>query len=72
MTATVRALITSHVLVFAAGFVAGKMINEDELEMYREAHDNILSKARRKAATLGLGVVAIGVVVVGVKLMRRK
>lgn len=63
MTATVRTLILSHVVLFAAGFAAGKIIDRDELQNYRSAHESSFTKYRRKLEKLALGTVVIGTVV---------
>ena len=63
MTKAVRALILSHTVVFAAGFVAGKAINADELSLYRDAHESSATKLKRKASAIGLGVLAFGTIV---------
>lgn len=63
MTALVRTLIFTHVTVFAAGFMAGKSIDADELDLYRNMHESRLSRARRNAGKLGLAVAAAGVVI---------
>lgn len=63
MTRLVRTLIATHVVVFAAGFVVGKSIDSDELELYRDAHESTLTRLKRKATAAGLGVLAAGTLV---------
>ena len=70
MTAAVRTLILSHVTVFAAGFAAGKYVNADELNTYREIHENSFTRFKRKAGTLGLAVVAVGTIAILLRVSR--
>ena len=71
MTALVRTLIATHVIVFAAGFVAGKSLDSDELGMYRDLHESTLSRLRRKAGQVGLGALAVGAIVVVIRISSR-
>jgi hypothetical protein len=43
-------LILSHIVIFAAGFTAGKIIDGDELSTYRAAHESTFTRFRRTAA----------------------
>ena len=70
MTAAVRALILSHTLVFAAGFAAGKTINADELNTYREIHESSFTRLKRQASHLGLGVLALGTIILVVRVAK--
>jgi len=72
MTAVVRALITSHVVAFGAGFYFGKTLDADELNMYREAHESTMSKIRRKAGTFAIGSVVLGTIIVAVRMATKK
>jgi hypothetical protein len=68
---TFRALLASHTLAFVAGFAAGKLINQDELEMYRSAHESSLTRAKRRASAVGLGILALGSIIVIVRVTSR-
>ena len=63
MVANARALIVSHMVLFTAGFALGKMIDADELNTYRAAHESSFTRFRRKAEKIALGVVALGTVI---------
>lgn len=71
MTALVRTLIFTHTSVFVAGFVAGKTINADELEMYRLRHESWSSRATRNARNMGIAAAVLGTVVVVSKIVSR-
>ena len=62
MTKSARALILSHSLVFAAGAYAGWAVNADELSTYRDAHESKVTRLKRKAGYIGLGVLLMGTV----------
>jgi HEAT repeat protein len=72
MTGMFRTLIFSHIIVFAAGFTAGKMIDGDELSLYREAHESNFTRFRRRAAEIALGSVVLGTVIVVARMASRK
>lgn len=67
----VRTLIISHLVVFGLGVYAGREINADELATYREAYESPWSKLRRRAGTLTLGAVALGGLVLVVRIAAR-
>lgn len=62
MVATLRSILLSHSVVFVAGFVAGKYVDNDELEMYRSAHESTFSRLRRQAKNVSLGIVVVGTI----------
>jgi hypothetical protein len=72
MTAMVRNLIFSHIVVFAAGVAAGKMIDADELNVYREVHESSFTRFRRRAEKIALGTVVLGTVVLVAKMASRR
>jgi hypothetical protein len=72
MTGTVRAFILSHIVIFAAGFTAGKMIDGDELSTYRAAHESTLTRFRRRAEKIALGTVVLGTVIFVARVATRK
>jgi hypothetical protein len=72
MTMKARTLFFSHIIVFAAGFTAGKMIDGDELSLYREAHESSFSRFRRRAEKIALGSVVLGTVVLVARMASRK
>jgi hypothetical protein len=69
MTALVRTLIASHAVVFVAGVYVGKSIDADELDLYRSAHESTLTKILRKAQVVGIGALAVGSLIVAVKVV---
>jgi hypothetical protein len=71
MTANARALILSHVVVFVAGFAAGKLMDKDELEMYRSLHESSFTKFRKLAEKVALGMLAMGTLIVAVRASRK-
>lgn len=56
MTSPVRVVVASHLIIFVAGIALGKSWDNDELSMYREAHESWLTKIRRKSKWLLVGV----------------
>jgi uncharacterized membrane protein len=72
MTVMVRNLIFSHIIVFVAGVTAGKLIDADELNIYREVHESSFTRFRRKAAKIGLGTLVLGSVVVIARMASRR
>jgi len=68
MTRLLRTVIASHAAAFAVGFVVGKSVNADELELYREANESTVMRIKRKVATVGLGIAAIGTVALIVRI----
>lgn len=72
MTAMVRNLIVSHICVFVAGVTAGKLIDADELNIYREVHESSFTRFRRKAAKIALGTAVLGTVVLVARMASRR
>ena len=71
MTKLVRGLIASHLVIFAAGFYVGKKIDEDELSLYRGSHESWPTRLKRQASTVGVGVVALGTLVIVMRAVSR-
>ena len=69
--ANVKALVLSHTVIFAAGFAAGKLINQDELETYRALHESSFTKFKRRASAIGLGILAMGTLIVFIRATRK-
>jgi hypothetical protein len=69
---TVQILIGSHVIVFFAGFAAGKLLDYEELENYRVKHETLSHRITRHASHFGLAILAISAVTVVFKLTSRK
>ena len=55
-----KVLITSHTVAFLAGFAAAKAWDYDELSNYRNAHEGNLSKLKRWAGNISIGMLALG------------
>jgi uncharacterized membrane protein len=72
MTVLVRNLIFSHIIVFAAGVTAGKLIDADELNIYREVHESSFTRFRRKATKIALGTAVLGTVVLIARMSSRR
>jgi Ni/Fe-hydrogenase subunit HybB-like protein len=66
-----RALLVSHTIFFVAGFAAGKLIDRDELEIYRSIHETGFTKFRRTAERVALGILALGTVIIAVRIGRK-
>ena len=66
-----KTLIISHLLVFGAGVALGKSIDAGELATYREAHESWPAKIRRRAGVVAIGTVALGGLVVVLRLSMR-
>ena len=60
MTALVRSLIASHLVVFGLGFYVGKSIDADELNTYRAANESVFARLRRQAGTAAIVTTAVG------------
>lgn len=71
MTASVRAMLLSHTFFFVAGFAAGKLVDRDELETYRALHETGLTRFRKTAEKVALGMLAMGTLIVAVRASRR-
>lgn len=64
-----RLLLSTHVIVFVAGFTAGKLIDYDELKQYRSSNESYVTRIRRHVTTLCVGIVSIGTIAIIAKLM---
>jgi hypothetical protein len=53
---------TSHAVVFLAGFAFGKYIDHGELMNYRDSHESFDARWRRRAGTGAIAVMAIGTI----------
>jgi hypothetical protein len=62
-----KKLFISHSLVFLVGFAAAKYTDYDELSNYRDAHEGLYAKCRRRAGSIGIGALVLGTVVVAVR-----
>jgi hypothetical protein len=56
-----RIWVTTHTVAFIAGFVAAKAWDSDELNSYRDRHESGLTKVKRWAGNISIGLVACGV-----------
>ena len=65
-----RALFFSHTAVFVAGFAAGKLMDKDELDTYRNMHESTASKFRKTVEKVALGVLLMGTFIVGARMAR--
>jgi hypothetical protein len=52
----VATLIVTHLTVFAVRVIAGKEINADELNLYRESNESSFTHWRRRAVNIAVGV----------------
>lgn len=66
-----RALLLSHSIFFAAGFAAGKLIDHDELMIYRSLHETGATKFRRAAERVALGLLAMATLIATVRAVRK-
>ena len=55
-----RVAFTTHTLAFVAGFVACKAWDYDELNSYRGQHEGTVTKIKRWAGNISIGVVFLG------------
>ena len=62
-----RTLLVSHLVVFGAGVYVGKALDAGELATYREAYESPWAKMRRKMGAVALGTVAVGSLIVVVR-----
>jgi hypothetical protein len=53
-------VVASYAVTFLAGCVVGNVWNADELTTYRSLHESTLTRFKRQARKVGLGVVVIG------------
>jgi hypothetical protein len=60
MTKLVRTMLASHLVIFGAGFYAGRATLADELDLYRSANESTASRVWRKVQQVAIGAVAIG------------
>ena len=63
MNSPVRVVVASHLIIFVAGIALGKSWDNDELSMYREAHESWLTKLKRKSKWLLVGVGSLTTIV---------
>ena len=70
MAASSRALLVSHLVVFAAGVAVGKGMDADELNAYRSAHESTFDKIRRKAGHITMGLAVVVTLALTVKAAR--
>jgi hypothetical protein len=68
----IRTLIVSHLVVLGVGVYAGRELNADELSTYRGAYESPWSRLRRQAGSLTIGAVAVGGLVLVVRLATRR
>jgi hypothetical protein len=66
-----KKLLISHSLVFLVRFAAAKSTDYDELSNYRDAHEGLYAKWRRRAGSVGIGAFVLGTVVVAVQLQQK-
>jgi hypothetical protein len=72
MILSVRTFLLSHCIVFVGGFAVGKMINQDELEIYRSIHESNVTKFRRNATTIAFSILAVGTLYAVIRVTTRK
>ena len=60
MGASYRNMAISHGFVFLGGFVLGKYIDKEELNMYRELHESSFARFRRRAGQVAIGILCFG------------
>jgi alpha-tubulin suppressor-like RCC1 family protein len=71
-TSAFRTLLVTHIVIFGAGMLVGKGLNEDELNAYRSANETWGTKLRRQATKISLGVASLAVVVIAARSVSRK
>lgn len=64
-------LIVTHLTVFAVGVMAGKQINADELNLYRESNESTFTRWKRRAVSIAIGVGTLSTIVLVVRAVRR-
>lgn len=52
----------THTLAFIVGFAAAKAWDYDELNTYRDLHESKLTKVKRWAGNISIGLVAFGAI----------
>ena len=57
---SIRVLMGTHVIIFVAGVVVGKLIDYDELQSYRSHYESTTTRIKRRAGQLGIAVLALG------------
>ena len=57
-----KKLLISHSLVFLTGFALGKYVDSEELATYREAHESVMGRWRRRAGNAVLVAMSLGTV----------
>lgn len=64
-------LIATHLMVFAVGVYAGKQINSDELNLYRESNESAFTRWKRRATQIAIGVGTLSTMVLVVRATQR-
>jgi uncharacterized membrane protein YgcG len=54
-----KSIVASHTLMFAAGFVAAKLYDRDELNSYRDSYEKPMTRLRRYAGNALLASAAL-------------
>ena len=67
-----KTLLFSHTVVFVAGFAAGKLMDKEELDHYREMNETTAGKFRKTVEKVALGMLLMGTFIVGVRAARVK
>jgi hypothetical protein len=62
---------TSHAVVFLAGFALGKYVDHGELMTYRDSHESFSARWRRWAGNGAIAVMAIGTISLFVRVSSR-
>mmetsp|Transcript_5175 Transcript_5175/g.4926 ORF Transcript_5175/g.4926 Transcript_5175/m.4926 type:complete len:82 (+) Transcript_5175:96-341(+) len=62
----VKALICSHAVALAGGFLIGKKIDADELAAYRSVNSDATSAWVKRSLTIGTGLVGTFFVLIGI------
>ena len=71
MRLLVATLIVTHLTVFATGEIAGKQINADKLNLYRESNESSFTRWRRRAVNIAVGVGTLSTIILVVRAVRR-
>lgn len=71
MRSPAATLIATHLMVFAVGVYAGKQINADELNLYRESNESPFTRWKRRAVQVAIGVGTLSTIILVVRATRR-
>lgn len=71
MRSPAATLALTHSAAFALGVFVGWKSNNDELNLYREAHESTLSKWKRHAVNIAIAVGAVSTMVLAVRASHR-